>query len=99
MANISGSLACDATEESSVSDSPNVSRKFQKQKPAKERGKIPSAIPKSPKQKAPNPMGSSRTASSPSRLPRKAMNGVVSPKPKRHQPPKTPPTSPVTAPL
>ncbi|XP_071125571.1 serine-rich adhesin for platelets-like isoform X6 [Mytilus edulis] len=81
---------------SSLSDSPNVSRKFQKQKPAKERGKISSAIPKSPKQKAPNPMGSSRTASSPSRLPRKAMNGVVSPKPKRPPPPKTPPTSPVT---
>ncbi|XP_052077238.1 uncharacterized protein DDB_G0284459-like isoform X2 [Mytilus californianus] len=79
-----------------LSDSPNMSRKFQRQKTAKDSSKIPSAIPKSPKQKAPNPMGSSRTASSPSRLPRKAMNGIVSPKPKRPPPPKTPPASPVT---
>lgn len=77
------------------SESPKMGTKHQRQKMAKDVSKIPSGIPQSPKQKTPNPKGSrsSNTGSSPSRLPRKAVNGIVSPKPKRPPPPTSLPKS------
>ena len=77
------------------SESPKMGTKHQRQKTAKDVSKIPSGIPQSPKQKTPNPKGSrsSNTGSSPSRLPRKAVNGIVSPKPKRPPPPTSLPKS------
>lgn len=90
-------------------ESPKMGTKHQRQKMAKDVSKIPSGIPQSPKQKTPNPKGSrssntgsspsntgsrsSNTGSSPSRLPRKAVNGIVSPKPKRPPPPTSLPKS------